>query len=512
MNSVSFPTQGEVIQFVFDALGIMPRKHEDDSSFDQTRKKSTQKALQRLAKEEGVLDQRLGEMIQTLSYLVAGSIPPRESLALGDMLCDLLDIYRDTLRSEGTFLTKSETVKWILLDRIVPRLPISVAKHLQRYNVAADSLIVPPDTYWYLPSKEADGWIWPLEKVMRWAYELAGTSIKNFHRAEYCETQEKNLESAKKWLADIHIPSWPALLENFNQSFVALGRGQDKQELLALSDTQKVSIRMALFVARASTYISKEVLIHLGKTALDEACSRYQIIADCVEDDKQRVSRSVQQIIFRNGIASNEWDELWFDISTDYWVQFADRQYRVMQGLKHNQISEVQAMEMLRSLGRLAVLPFEKTGIFKLPHSILPGFSKAVLDGLALRKSPEINTEKIEAYARNLDDQSLRRVLEWMIPWQMATYHYRAERYEAAYPFIKDAFEKAQYCAGANQYLLVNQYIELAAKNDKWRDFKRGIQWAAYLGIEIRWLRKDEPTQENLQFVFEIMKKAVYAV
>lgn len=512
MNSVSFPTQGEVIQFVFDALGIMPRKHEDDPSFDETRKKSTQKALQRLAEEKGVLDQRLGEMIQKLSYLVAGSIPPRESLTLGDILCDLFDIYRDTLRSEGTFLTKSETVKWLLLDRIVPRLPISIAKHLQRYNVAVDGLIVPPDTYWYLPSKGADGWIWPLEKVMRWAYELAGTSIKKFHWAEDFETQEKNLESAKKWLADLHVPSWPTLLMNFNQSFDALGRVQAKQGLPTLSDTQKESIRMALFVARASTYISKEILIHLGNAVLHEACSRYQIIADCVEDDKQRVNRSIQQIIVRNGIPSNEWDELWFDISTDYWVQFADRQYRVMQCLQHKQISEVQAVEMLRSLGRLAELPFEKPEIFEVPHSIPKGFSNAVLDGLALRKSPELNIGKIEAYAKSLDDQRLRLVLEWMVPWQMATYHYRAERYEAAYPFIQDAFEKAQYCAGGNQYLLVNQYIELAAKNDKWRDFKRGIEWATYLGIEIRWLRKDEPTQENLQFVFEIMKKAVYAV
>lgn len=129
-------------------------------------------------------------------------------------------------------------------------------------------------------------------------------------------------------------------------------------------------------------------------------------------DDKQRVSRSVQQIIVRNGIPSNEWDELWFDISTDYWVQFADQQYRGMQGLQHKQISEVQAVEMLRSLGRLAELPFEKPEIFEVPHSIPQGFSNAVLDGLALRKSPELNIEKFEAYAKSLDDQRLRLVLE----------------------------------------------------------------------------------------------------
>lgn len=512
MNTVSFPTQGEVIQFAFDALGIMPRKYEDDPSFNETHKKSTQKALQRLSVEEGVLEQRLGEMIQTLSYLVAGSIPPRECLALGDILCDLLDIYRDTLREEGTFLTKSETIRWILLDRIVPRLPISVAKHMQRYNVATDCLIVQTDTDWYLPSKRANGWVWPLEKVMRWAYELAGTSIKKFHWPENCETQEKNLESAKKWLADIHVPSWTALFLNFNQSFDALGRMQIKQGLTTLSDSQKDSIRLALFVARLSTYISKKILLHFGDAALEEACSRYQIIADCVEDDKHKVSHSIQQIIIQNDIPSQQWDKVWLDVSTDYWFQFVDQHHRVMQSLQQKKISEAQAMEMMQSLGRTAVLRFQKPELFKLMHSVPQGFRNALFDGLALKKSPEMNIEKIEAYAKNLDKQRLRNLLEWMVPWQMATYHYRAERYGVAYPFIQDAFEKAQYCAGGHQYPLVNQYIELAAKNDKWRDFKRGIEWATYLGIEIRWLRKDEPTQEKLEFVFAIMKKAVYAV
>lgn len=64
MNPVSFPTQGEVIQFAFDALGVLPRKHDDNASFDETQKKTTQKALQRLALDEGTLDQqRLGGMM-----------------------------------------------------------------------------------------------------------------------------------------------------------------------------------------------------------------------------------------------------------------------------------------------------------------------------------------------------------------------------------------------------------------------------------------------------------------
>ncbi len=508
MNLVSFPTQGEVIQFTFDALGVLPRKKDVDTTFDETRKKSTQKALQRLALEEGALDQRLGEMVQTLSYLVAGSIQPRECLALGDILFDLFEIYQVTLRDEGTFLTKSETVKWFLLGSAALRLPISVAKHLQRYNVATDGLVAPAETYWYLPRKGPDGWIWPLERVMRWAYQLAGTSMQKFHWPNEADQsiQEKNLDNAKNWLADRHLPSWPALLKNFNQSFDALDQGRSP-----LSSTLKNSIRTALFVARASTYISKLVLTHLGDAVLQEFCSRYQLVANCVVDDVQKIRDCVQQTIAKNNVSLDKQLAVMTSVCTDYWAQFAARHHAIIRGLKYQQITRSQAVEISQRSGRLAALPFERPETFAPQHSMPQGFSEAVLDGLALRKSTALSIEKIAAYAARLDDCGLRHVLPWMLPWQLATYHYRAERYEDAYPFIQEAFEKAQYCAGGHQYLLLNQYIELAAKNDKWRDFKRGIEWATYLGFGVRWLRKDEPTEEKLLFVFEIMKKAVYA-
>jgi hypothetical protein len=515
MNPVSFPTQGEVVQFTFDALGVLPRKHDDDASFDETQKKSTQKALQRLALEEGTLSQqRLGEMIQTLSYLVAGSIQPRECFALSDILLDLFDIYLNTLRDEGTFLTKAETARYFLLSSVALRLPMSVAKHIQRYNVAADGLVVPDEIYWYLPSKDANGWTFPLEKVMRWAYEVAGVSIQKFHWPDCADptTNEKNLQSAKKWLTDRHLPSWPALLKNFNQSFDALSRMREKQGLPVLSDTKKNSIRTALFIARASTYISKSIVSHHGDAALEEFCSRYLISADCVNDDIHKIRDYVQKFIAHHDIPSTKWDSVWFYISTDYWVQFADQHYSVIQALKRQQITMAEAVEIARKIGRFAALPLEKPEKFSSQHSTPQGFIEAFLDGLELSKSTDFSIEKIKKYEKHLDSCGLSHVLPWMAPWQHAIYYYRAEQYEKAYPFIKDAFEKARYCAGNKQYTLLNQYIELAAKNDKWQDFKKGIEWATYLGFEVRWLRKDEQTEEKLKFVFYMMQRARYAV
>lgn len=53
-----------------------------------------------------------------------------------------------------------------------------------------------------------------------------------------------------------------------------------------------------------------------------------------------------------------------------------------------------------------------------------------------------------------------------MVPWLRGVYHYRREEFEAAMPHFQAAFENAKYRAGKNQYKLVNQYVEVAAKND----------------------------------------------
>ncbi|HGE1972739.1 TPA: hypothetical protein ACGKFT_005527 [Pseudomonas aeruginosa] len=77
-------------------------------------------------------------------------------------------------------------------------------------------------------------------------------------------------------------------------------------------------------------------------------------------------------------------------------------------------------------------------------------------------------------------------------------------------PHFQAAFENAKYRAGKNQYKLVNQYVEVAAKNDDRRGFKKGIEWAQYLDIKVRWLRDDEPTEEKLDYVCYMLKIARY--
>lgn len=500
------------MQFAFDAFGVLPRKHESDERFDETKKKSTQTALRRLAKEEGLLDENLGELLVTFSYLVAGALPRRESLAFGDVFFDLFETYRNALSTEGTYLTKLETAKWQMLERTAPRLAISLAKHIQQHNVAATGLLAPADEFWYLPKRDGNTWRWPLERVMRWAYDLAGTSVRQFHCPDGTDSAllDKNLESAKNWLAGRRLPSWSSLLKNFDESFNALDRTREKEGLPLLPEGQKVSIRTALFLSRASTYASTLVLKHFGDATLEEFCTRYCMVAERIVDNTKAVSEFVQELIVREHIPPSAWDGVWFDVVADYWDQFSERQVHVSQAVSSGRITVDEAIEESRPFGRLATLPFERPDALNPQHSIPDGFGELLLEGLDLQKSFELSLSRIDAYRTRLENRGLMDKLSWMVPWQQSTFYYREGRYTEAYPFIQAAYERAQYCAGAKQYELVNRYIELSAKNDKWKAFTQGIRWATYLGIEVRLLRKSEPTKEKLEFVYESLKRIVY--
>ncbi len=138
----------------------------------------------------------------------------------------------------------------------------------------------------------------------------------------------------------------------------------------------------------------------------------------------------------------------------------------------------------------------------------LVGFPEALFKGFDLKRSTTTTEADVSAYEAEMRENGLLNSLGWMVHWNRALLHYRKHEDKDAFRHIENAFELAKYSAGKNQYQIVNQFIELAAKNNSWKSFKKGVFWAKYLGISIRWLRKDEPTDANLRGVFDLMKNA----
>ncbi|QAY82640.1 hypothetical protein [Pseudomonas arsenicoxydans] len=520
-----FATQGELVKLAYDAFGVLPRKgtlraskEASRDGIDETQKKSIQKQLARLAEEEGGLLSNFGQMIQTLSSILTAYLPSIQIMsAIGDPLDDLLDAYSRLVREEGTYLSKAETLRYFISTKAIPLLVVSLNQSLLKYRITDMELDTPEDTFWYLPTVAEDGsLVMPLEKVMRWVYARCDLSQTQFHypgknpRSDN-NTLQQNLDNAIKWTRGARLPALPALFKNFEESFGALthcGREIPKE--------LQASILAALMVARFSSYLAREIADAYDHQYLAEVCQQFREYTLWIADDVNEFKAELAPVIQRQ-----ESPELalfvWLNACNHYWAFFDSKLAAVADTLQRCQnacpgapIRDEVLTALKSKYGLFAVCSLldriQRQSAFLTPH----GFAELLYQGFDLKDDPATQLGQIDEYAFQVAAYGLDEQLCWIVPWLRGVYHYRKDEFAVAMPHFQAAFENAKYRAGKNQYKLVNQYVEVAAKNGDRRAFKKGIEWAQYLGIKVRWLRDDELTEEKLDYVYYIMQKARY--
>lgn len=513
-----FATQGELIKLAYDAFGVLPRKHADRTELDETQKKTIQKQLARLAKEEGRLIPNFEETIQTLGKILAKYFTsPLIMAAVHDTLADLLEAYSALVREEGTFLDKQETLRYFISTSALPLVIVSLNKSLLSYSLLGFGETVPKSEFWFLPTVASDGRIeWPLEKVMRWAYQICNTTQTQFHypgkntESENYQLQQ-NLESAAKWTRGVSLPALPVLFHNFNQSFEAMaGCGCKVPKQL------QTNILTALTVARVVSYIGRELERIYDVHYLEELSNQFRDYASWIADDLNEFKAELVPILQQ--IESPEKSFVtWQSACINYWTFFnmkiasvGERMQRFQNEQPSQSIRKDEVESLRRKYGRFAVNIFEDVSRRQMQFTPPERFAEMLYRGFDLKNDSSTQLKQVEEYAVQLADYRLDKQLRWMEHWLRAVFYYRREEYKASMKYFHKAFNNAKYRAGKSQYKLVNQYVEVAAKNDDRRNFKKGVEWAQYLGIEIRWLRKDEPTEEKLDYVFFMMKIAQY--
>lgn len=523
MINIGFPTLGEVIRFAFDACGVLPRKRGDRDGMTEQDKKRIQKRLQRLADEEGKLLENGHAVIDELGTLLNGTVAPQKAvIALNSVLLDLLNVYHMVVRSDGTHLSKRDTIGWFTRSYAIPRLALSISKHLLRLNLANEGLRSPAEPDWYLPTVTDEGVTWPLEKALYWTYEVCETNQTHFHfpgmNAESeCPEQTQNLENARQWCKGRGTPSWNSLHWNVARSFERLASAEGSTYGRNVSEALRQNVHLVLFVARLSTDVCKSIADAFGTDYLADLVAQYRRHKSWLEPDlaafRQEVDRYRIEMLGTGLTAEDAWDEL----SEPYWRWFADRsvtcgkeiQHRLAQ-LGESTLPEETTPALIARYGEYSVRSVADQLAICSEVKITQEFAQALHAGFELKLRPDCNDEEIDRYEANLTNSGVAAQLSWMVPWLRAVVRYRREAYEDAFPYFELAFERAKYSAGRHQYTLVNQYIELAAKVDRKRSFKKGIEWATYLGQPVRWLRDKPPTDDNLAFVFEVMKRARY--
>lgn len=520
----NFPTLGELVKFAFDAAGVLPRKRGENDGLNDADKKRIQKRLERLVDEEGSLTDRCGGLISTLAFLTAGAIPnAKVNLAFGEGVMDLFEDYNDVIRDEGTYLNKKDSILWFCRAHAIPRLALSIQKHTLRFNVASEGFTIPPDPNWYLPTISGGDIVWPIRKVMSWAYEACGVSRTHFHypgKSVFTDDAElqQNLDNASAWFNGKRIPSWPSLSWNFMRSFDRLESHSDAAYQRQFPEILRESIFQALFLSRLSTYICNLIKDAYGTVVLERLITQFTLHRDWLSADLKSFAAETTAYIQRYSAPPAAIETIWMEFSERYWTRFRDRYADLAKTLDYllhendyNPLPADTVSELIQRYGEYSVRTTLERLEINREFPIPSGFPQRLGEGFELKKNSECSDEDIDQYLQELRQDGLASHLNWMERWLRAVVRYRNSDYESAFYHMEYAFEQAKYRAGGSQYLLVNQFIELAAKTDRWKSFKKGVEWAQYLGISIRWLRDQEPTEEALQFVFAMMQKATYA-
>ena len=514
----SFASLGQLVKFAYDATGVLPKKRDEKTALTDKDVKRIQKQLERLADEKGSLLDRCGELIRTLAYELAGTIQSEKiGSAVGDCCIDLLDVYNHIVRDEGTYLSPRDSLRWFASAYAVPRLVLSIQKHFVRFNIAAEGLVHPAEGDWYLPEISDDSITWPLEKAMQWIYTYCNTSPTHFHCAgkTYLESDaemRQNLENASNWRRNQNLPSWAGLHWNFSRSIdrLVVAKGPAAR---AISAKEKESMLYVLFLARLSTYVAKQVYEAYGKDVLTDLLSRFKRQQDWLVNDLKVLRSTTKNYIEQEKIAQHDHDAVWFKFSERYWRWFADRSSHCGQTLQalittaeDHSVPETQVRQLCEKYSEYTVRSALDLLTCASELKNPPFFAEALFKGMELSKSSGTTLQEIDAYEIEIRENGVLHCIEWMVHWNRALFHYRNEQDSEAFEHISIAFEMAKYSAGSSQYKIVNQFIEIAAKNDSWQCFKHGVAWATYLGISVRWLREDEPTEANLREVFDLMK------
>ncbi|NVZ99265.1 hypothetical protein [Pseudomonas gingeri] len=508
------PTLGEVLKYLVDASGILPRKardREDDTEFDEVEAKSFRKRLERIAKEDCHLQKNMEEIIQLHAKTLSRYIRcPFRATQITELLNDLYESYASMVKSIGTFLTKADTTRYFLTTYAVEGAVRALARDWIKYQGHIYASAHPPEAFWYLPTRdEHQAWFMPLDKVLSWAYDACGQTLATFHHPCGVDDPNDNLKrnerAARSWKKAKRPPSLPVLVKNLEDSFAAqaqAGKPVDQQ-------LQNAIVTCAA-IARITTCIALDARDAFGEPYLQELAGQIQLYAGWMNAEIDEYMRNLEEEIRERNIDdAREKVLLGTRMAPSFWGFFEAKRSAADELMTHYMDSKgAVSPEVIRWLDKrygsyAAKVRQDVIARWQLDK---PAGLEVYLDrALALKNKPSATVQEVDQLALQMKDNGLSERLPWLLHWLRGVIAYRAEDYTTAAPHYREAFLHAKYSAGETQYILVNQYLEVMAKTRQWLAFKQGAQWACYLGLSVRWLRDKEPTDENLRNTYGIL-------
>jgi len=517
---ISFPTIGEVVREIFNCSGLLPQKEDPNNSIlSANDKKTLQMQLKRLADESSKIDGKLEELLDTLKKLLIKAVPnERVACMIMEFVEELLGNYKVVLKDDGTYLDKKKAAQWFIKVYLLDRLVVSFYKNYLRFNVVDEELNIPDLISWVLPETNSKKTTWPLAHAWKLIYSSLSISQLAFHYPDKIKEDNKatqNLDNAQRWVAGKQLPSISSLYANLDYSLELLNKSKDAKTHRVVNAKQVNEFKLILFIARAATFFFKKLQKSFGDDFLLNVCTHIKGQSGRLLRINKKIGKDLDLIKANyTDLTTEEIDEINFKHVSRCWQNNAIKQEKgalllqeYIEADAFKDLSEREAamvrISCVGSFQAYRILEAEKFNTLENMPTLFPEF---LVKGLELKKRIT-SLSQAKGYEKKLKDKGLEEILGWLSYWCYANFYYRNEDNENANVFYKKAFTKAKYSAGKNQYTLVNQYIESCAKSNKYKDMKKAVAWANYLGLKVRWLRgwDDPESEESLKGLFNLM-------
>lgn len=482
-----FPSQGDLIKFAYDALGIIPSKSEQILDL-KIENKSLQKSLQRLADEDGSnYLENFSNHVQALINAITDLFPSYQLYnSILDTLKEFFQCYLATVLDNHTYLEKKKSFEFIIFSTLLPRLPISLLKHKESYADFFQEIHAPQNFYWFLGSEDQT----PLSYIIQWIYNSESLSHEEFHillknqlKNNEDNQDEKDIWNTRKWLTNQSLPPFSRIKAVFDRAFIANSVSAEKQEIYLFF----------LAIARFCTYCIQKIKEVYGVHTLESIITTLRIYIDAIHKDFYMFKNKVKQAIRRQkDLIEKDPYSIEQNTNVDEMVNFA-----VFESFSTNCLQAGEELALhVQQVGHTNDLS-DSDDNFPANFNLI-----TLKDGFRYLQSQANPTEfltNIENYHQGHLDVLENKisfdtwfesyklckndvVYPWLEQWIRGVLAFKKNQYQEALNFMDSAFETIRYAAGKHQERFLEEYLLISLSNPKgYKSFKKAYKWGTFM-------------------------------
>ena len=483
-----FPSQGDLIKFIYDAFGIIPSKSEQILDI-KIENRSLQKSLQRFAKEEGSNFLENFELhIQALRSAITDLFPTWHfQFTILNTLQELFQCYLSTVIYEHTYLEKKKSFEFIIFSTLLPRLPTSILKYKEGYADFFQKITAPKNFYWFLELENQT----PLSYIMQWIYKSENLAHEEFHtlhpsqlKSNEDSQDEKDLWNTQNWLNNKSLPAFNNLKAVFERAFQSHSIPKERQE----------SYLFFLLIARFCTYCSQQIKENYGDSTLQTISIKIKAYLEAIYKDFHLFFNDTKRSVIENKKKNISSDGSLTETQKNENKILLD--FAIFELFSVNCLEDDELALHVQRMGHTNDLPdFDdhfpanfnliilKDGFHYLQSQANPKHFLANIANYHQGYFDVLNNKMtFETWSEAYKSCNNHIVYPWLEQWIQAVLAFKKNQYNESLDYMNQAFETIRYSAGQHQERFLEDYLLISLANPKgYKSFKQAYKWGTFM-------------------------------